>query len=210
MYGYGNVRSTFSYAATARNIGAFVDDSIRLGSRATLNVGVRIDHSNAFSPAQDELDDLGSRRARHFRMRISSRGRACRRVLGLNLKLTGDGKTVLKAHWGRYHPQVTTGEFANIIGPNVKPYFRGPTTPRPARSGPVPESSCENLSVAADYRSPRTDQFIIGFERELNAKMGLQVNYVRKWGRDFSSWRDFVGTYVPVAGRRQFGPGADR
>ena len=28
--------------------------------------------------------------------------------------------------------------------------------------------------------------------------MGLQVNYVRKWGRDFGAWRDTVGTYVPV------------
>ena len=28
--------------------------------------------------------------------------------------------------------------------------------------------------------------------------MGLQVNYVRKWGRDFAAWRDTVGTYVQV------------
>jgi len=28
--------------------------------------------------------------------------------------------------------------------------------------------------------------------------MGLQVNYVRKWGRDFGTWTDTVGTYVQV------------
>src|SRR5262249_38355360 len=59
-------------------------------------------------------------------------------------------------------------------------------------------SSSENLSVASDYNSPRTDQFIIGFEHELTAKMGVQVNYVRKWGRDYASWQDTVGTYVPT------------
>ena len=52
--------------------------------------------------------------------------------------------------------------------------------------------------MAPGYNPPRTDQFIVGFERELNAKMGLQVNYVRKWGRDFAAWRDTVGTYVQV------------
>ena len=52
--------------------------------------------------------------------------------------------------------------------------------------------------MSSDYDSPRTDQFIVGFERELTAKMGLQVNYVRKWGRDFAAWRDMVGTYVQV------------
>jgi hypothetical protein len=28
--------------------------------------------------------------------------------------------------------------------------------------------------------------------------MGLQVSYMRKWGRDFAAWRDTVGTYVQV------------
>ena len=31
----------------------------------------------------------------------------------------------LKGHWGRYHRAAATGEFANVIGPNVKPYFAG-------------------------------------------------------------------------------------
>jgi len=59
-------------------------------------------------------------------------------------------------------------------------------------------SSSENLSIPPNYGPPRTDQFILGFERELTARMGLQVSYVRKWGRSFASWRDFVGTYVQV------------
>ena len=114
----------------------------------------------------------------------------------MNWKLTGDGKTILKSHWGRYHPQVTTGEFANIIGPNVKPYFIGNYNFATGQiEDLVLESSSENLSVAADYHPPRTDQFIIGFERELNTKMGLQVNYVRKWGRDSAHGRHRQPTF---------------
>jgi hypothetical protein len=113
--------------------------------------------------------------------------------------LTNDGKTVVKTHWGRYHPQITTGEFANVIGPNVKPYYQGTYN---FATGKVEDlfltSSSENLSVSPDYNSPRTDQFIVDFERELTPKMGVQVSYVRKWGREFAGWRDTVGTYVSV------------
>ena len=190
---------TFSYGATARNVGAFVDDSIRLGNRLTLNLGVRFDHSSAFAPPQDELDDNAKPTGKTFPKADFFTWDSVSPRLGLNFKLTGDGKTILKSHWGRYHPQITTGEFANIIGPNVKPYFIGTYNPATGQiEDLVLESSSENLSVAAGYDPPRTDQFIVGFERELNTKMGLQVNYVRKWGRDFAAWRDTVGTYVPV------------
>jgi hypothetical protein len=59
-------------------------------------------------------------------------------------------------------------------------------------------SSSDNLSISSNYNSPRTDQFILGFERELASTVGLQVNYVRKWGRDFAAWSDTVGTYIQV------------
>jgi hypothetical protein len=193
------VRQTFSYGATARNIGAFVDDSIRLGNRTTLNLGVRVDHSSAFAPPQDELDDNAKPTGKTFPKADFFTWNSVSPRLGLNWKLTGDGKTIVKAHWGRYHPQITTGEFANIIGPNVKPYFIGTYNFATKQIEDLSlESSSENLSVASDYNSPRTDQFIIGLERELTPKMGLQVNYVRKRGRDFGTWHDTVGTYVQV------------
>jgi hypothetical protein len=199
LYGYGNVRQTFSYAATARNLGAFVDDSIRLGNRVTLNAGVRADYSKAFAPAQNELDDNAQPTGKSFPRADFFTWRSVSPRVGANWKVSSEGKTVVKAHWGRYHPQITTGEFANMIGPNVKPYYQGTYN---FVTHQVEDlfltSSAENLSVASDYHPPRTDQFVIGLERELTAKMGVQVNYVRKWGRDFGAWRDYVGTYAPA------------
>jgi outer membrane receptor protein involved in Fe transport len=208
-YGYGNVRQTFSYSAQIRNIGAFIDDSIRLGDRVTLNLGVRADHSNAFSPEQQELDENAKPTGKTFPHADFFNWDSISPRLGLNWKVTGDGKTIIKTHWGRYHPQITTGEFANVIGPNIKPYYQGTYN---FETGQVEDlfltSSSESLSVAADYNSPRTDQFIIGAERELPGKLGLQVNYIRKWGRDFAAWRDVVGTYVQVPIVDDVGEGA--
>jgi len=198
-YGYGNVRQPFSYGARIRNIGAFIDDNVRIGDRLTLNLGVRYDYSKAFSPAQEELDDNAQPTGNTFPRLDHFTWSTFSPRLGLNWKVTADGKTVVKSHWGRYHPQITTGEFANVIGPSIKPYFQGFYD---ATTGEISDlfllSSSENLSVDADYNAPRTDQFLLGFERELPARLGLQINYVRKWGRDFAAWRDTVGTYVPI------------
>jgi len=165
----------------------------------TLNAGARADYSKAFAPAQNELDDNAKPTGKSFPRADFFTWQSVSPRVGANWKVSSDGKTVVKAHWGRYHPQITTGEFANMIGPNVKPYYQGSYN---FQTKQVEDlfllSSSENLSVASDYHPPRTDQFVVGFERELTAKMGVQVNYVRKWGRDFGAWRDFVGTYVPA------------
>ncbi len=198
QYGYGNVRQPFSYAAQIRNIGAFIDDSIRLGN-VTLNLGVRVDYSKALAPEQEELDDNANPTGRTFPRTEFFTWDSFSPRLGLNWKLTADGKTVIKTHWGRYHPQITTGEFANVIGPNIKPYFQGNYNFVTQQVEDLfLTSSSENLGASSDYNSPRTDQFIVGVERELTNKIGVQVNYVRKWGRNFASWRDVAGTYVQV------------
>jgi hypothetical protein len=52
--------------------------------------------------------------------------------------------------------------------------------------------------VDPDYKAPRTDQFLVGFERELHRSVGLQLSYVRKWGRDFPGWEETAGTYEQI------------
>jgi len=201
QYSLGWEREPFTYAGTAHNVGVFVDDSFRVNERVTLNLGLRYDHSKAFSPPNEGFDENRNAtgeafpRADHYTWsNFSPR-------LGVNWKLTADGKTVLKVHAGRYHPQITTGEFANVIGPSIKPSYFG--SDYNVVTGTFEDlslfSSNENLSVDPDYRSPRTDQFLVGFERELFRNVGLQLAYVRKWGRDFAGWDETAGTYEPIA-----------
>lgn len=199
IYGYADVRQPFSYGGQARNIGVFVDDNIRVNDRLAVNVGVRADHSKAYSPSQDELDADARPTGRTFPRVDHYTWKNISPRLGLNWKVTSDGKTVVKTHWGRYHPQISTGEFANIIGPNVKPFFRGDYDPvTGAITNLFLQNSNDNLSIDPDYKSPHTDQFLIGFEREVAKQVGVQFNYVRKWGRDFAAYRDTVGQYVQV------------
>jgi len=200
-YSYGYERQVFTYSGDARNIGAFVDDSFRVNERLTLSLGLRYDHSRAFSPASEGFDESRNPTGEAFpRVDHYTWSNFSPRV-GLNWKLTSDGKTVLKVHAGRYHPQITTGEFANVVGPSIKPSYLG--FGYNFATGTFEDlslfSSNENLSVDPDYRASRTDQFLVGFERQLFKNVGLQLSYVRKWGRDFPGWEETAGTYEQIS-----------
>jgi outer membrane receptor protein involved in Fe transport len=198
-YGYGIDRQPFSYSGNSRNLGVFFDDTVRVNDRLSVNFGVRWDHNKAYSAEQDELDEFGNPTGVTFAETDFYTWTQFSPRVGFNVKLTGDGKTVLKGHWGRYHRAVATGEYANVIGPNVKPYFAGPYDVASGQFGELVQiSSNENLGVDPDYSSPYTDQLIVSLERELFPSVGGYVNYVNKRGREIAGWEETQGTYVPV------------
>ncbi|HJS57596.1 MAG TPA: TonB-dependent receptor [Vicinamibacteria bacterium] len=210
-YGYGYDRQPFSYSGNSRNIGVFLDDNVKVTDRLSLNFGMRYDYNKAFSAEQDELDDFGNPTGNSFPQTDFYTWKTFSPRLGFNWKITGDGKTVLKGHWGRYHRSVATGEFANVIGPNVKPTFSGtyifPPNWDPSNAATAgqfdPDSLAlfegnENLGVDPNYESPYTDQFILSLERELVTGVGASLNYVNKRGRKYAAWDEINGTYTQV------------
>lgn len=199
QYGYGYSRVPFSYSGNTEGLGGFADDTWKLNERLTLNLGVRYDRNKAFSKAQDELDEDGRPTGRTFPRADHYTWDYVSPRLGFNYLLTGDGKTVLKGHVGRYHRAIATGEFANVIGPSIKPIFLG--TLNPATGGLedlVQITDNSNLLIDPDYKSPHTDQFILSLERRLRRNMGLTLNLVYKSGRDFAAWQDVGGIYEEV------------
>ncbi|MEM6703718.1 MAG: TonB-dependent receptor [Acidobacteriota bacterium] len=199
-YGYGYTRVPFSYSGNTEAIGIFVDDTIRINDRLSVNVGVRYDSNDAFSEAQQELNADGTPtgvvfpRADYYTWEyVSPR-------LGFNWQLDQSGRTVLKGHVGRYHRAIATGEFANVLGPSIKPVLAGGWDPATQSfAGSLAQlTSNENLSIDPGYDSPRTDQFILSLEHQLSSNMGISVNLVKKEGRDFAAWRDVGSTFETV------------
>ncbi|HEY6555228.1 MAG TPA: TonB-dependent receptor, partial [Vicinamibacteria bacterium] len=206
-YGYGYQRTPFSYNGQTRGVGVFLDDTFKVSDRFTLNLGLRYDWNKAFAAEQDELDADGNPTGVSYPRADLYTWTNFSPRFGFNLKLTGDGKTVLKGHWGRYHRAIATGEFANVIGPNVKPYFFGNYDAASGRLVDLEQiSSNENLGVASDYSSPYTDQYILNIERELFKNLGINAAYIYKRGRDFAAWQDFGGEYLPVSFTDDFEP----
>ena len=111
---YGYQYQAFSYGGITSGVGAFVDDAFRVAPRLTLNLGLRYDHNRADIPDLLVREHAGTPTgevvsARHLYSTDTFAPR-----LGLNFKLTPDGRTVLRGHYGRYYRGVVVAEFSGI------------------------------------------------------------------------------------------------
>ena len=176
---------------------AFVSDAITAGSRLTINVGLRFDHSRAISQDLQALDADGHETdevieglGRLYTWNVLSPR------LGVTFKLTADGRTMLRGSYGRFSQGVLTGEFSSFhpgVTPTITRAFEAATGDY-TRLVRVVDSRI-NLLLDHDMRAPRTDEYSIGVDREITRGLAAAVAYVRKRGTDFIGWMDIGGVY---------------
>jgi TonB dependent receptor-like, beta-barrel/Carboxypeptidase regulatory-like domain len=175
----------------------FVSDAITVGDRLTINAGVRFDHSRAISQALRALDaqrqetgDIISGLGTLYTWNVWSPR------LGITMKLTADGRTMLRASYGRFNQGVLTGE----LGP-FHPAATTTTTMAfdPATGGYTRTISevdpRKNLRLDPETRTPRTDEYSTGVDREVWRRLLVAIAYVRKDGANFIGWTDIGGQY---------------
>ncbi|MBA7685859.1 hypothetical protein ES703_94288 [subsurface metagenome] len=207
----------YMYGGIVNRIGFFLDDSISIGDRLTVNVGLRFDHQKATYPAfplldgwektsvnADGIDDLITWNV--FSPRI-----------GLAFQLTPDGKTLLKASYGRYYdamhisnfawpgPGFTDwemflwGEVANMFSEEefeeYGEHFEG---------YPFADDAWISWDFAPgeigyfmdpDIKNPYSEQLFIGLERELITDFSLGAMYMHKTEGNSLGWEGRETTY---------------
>src|SRR5262245_56175913 len=197
---YGYTQLPYHQGGQKKAFGTYVDDTFRIGNRATLNLGLRYDFSRASIRSYPVLDAQGNETSQNSREipDVYTWNVVSPRV-GLIYKLNESGRTTVKLHAGRYYGAVVTSEFDNI-SPSITPryLFSGlyDRNGNPLDKELVSDNT--NRTVDPSFKDPRTDQYIVGFEHELFENFGLQVNYVYKRGQDFGSWQDIRGSYTRV------------
>ena len=205
-------RSVATPAVVRSRPSAFASDAITLGDRLTINAGVRFDHSRAISQDLPALDAQGHETG----ATIAGLGtlytwNIVSPRLGVTARLSDDGRTILRASYGRFSQGVLTGE--------IGPFHPGvtPTTTTafdPATGGYTTLVSVVdpkiNLQLDPDTRAPRTDEYSVGVDREVGAATRVSVAYVHKSGANFIGWTDIGGQYrdeTRTIARRPYRPG---
>ena len=196
---YGSYQLPLQQVGWQNSIGVFADDTWSIGDRATVNLGVRFDNQKASFPESEVLDrdgnptgDLNPRIDDLFSWNtVSPR-------LGFNIKLTDDGRTILKGHFGRYYKGIVTGEFQGA-GPGITPRyaFSGFYDANGAPIGLEFVSDNSQLQIDRNYKNPYTDQVILGFDREIGQDFAFSVSYVYKRGERPGAWQDITGVWEP-------------
>jgi hypothetical protein len=175
---------------------AFASDALTIGNRLTINAGLRFDHSRAISQDVPALDAEG----RTTNDVVSGLGtlytwNVVSPRLGLTTKLSADGRTVLRASYGRFSQGVLTGEIG-LFHPGVTPVTTSQfesATGGYTRTLSVVDS--RTLALDAHTRAPHSDEYSIGVDREVRPGLAVAIAYVRKHGADFIGWTDNGGQY---------------
>jgi hypothetical protein len=128
---------------------------------------------------------------------------------GVAYDIAGDGKTVVKANWGRYQSNPGPQNFTN---PNQRITYTFQWNDRNAdRRFQIEEvgnfvSSAGGVSdsISPDLKQEYTDDVSVFLEREIIANLGARVGYVKKIGKN--NWQETqVGRqYAAYTDRRTF------
>jgi hypothetical protein len=168
----------------------FAQDHWQIGKRLTINPGVRVDLHRGHSR------DLGETVFRTSP--IAPR-------IGLAFDVTGNGKTVLRAHYGHYYDGAKS-TYYDKLSPNQAPVYYAyihPVTLRPTSALEVTRPGA-NRTMADDLKHPRLKQFIVGLERELFP--GWSVSATGIW-RDNDQFIDDVLLNGQFTTRQEVDPG---
>lgn len=179
--GYYNY--SYDLKGTIERESLFAQDSWRVTPNFTVNVGVRAEFNQGSVPGDNNIFDNTA---------VAPR-------LGIAWDLTKDGKTVLKAHYGRYYEKFVATEF----------YYAQPGafTPLEYRiiypSGYVEslgQTSVETVVMDQQPDQPYMDQYILGLDRELPGGMTLSFTYINREKKDFIETVSRNGIFTPVTG----------
>jgi len=177
---------------------AFVSDAITIGDRLTINTGLRFDHTRATSQDLPALDSQAHETTEIVRgLGTLYTWNLFSPRLGVTTKLTADGRTMLRASYGRFSQGVMTGEL-EAFHPGATATT---TTAFDSATGAytIPVSVVDprrNLQLDAETRAPHSHEYSIGVDREVGRRLAVAVAYIGKSGTDFIGWTDVGGQYV--------------
>ena len=202
---YSNGRPLESISAAPSNTGAtavtasaFASDAVTIGSRLTVNLGLRFDHSRATSPDLNAVDLDGDA----TNQQVPGAGflydwNTFSPRLGAVLKLTSDAHTILRGSFGRFHAGILTGELGQ---------FHPGATIVTTRDFVVADADYTRIRTQVDpatdlrldpaIQSPYTDELSVGIDHQVRRQLSLALAYVHKEGRDFIGWTDVGGRYT--------------
>jgi outer membrane receptor protein involved in Fe transport len=168
--------------------GLFAQDSWRVRSNFTLNLGLRYDHETAFKEATG-VEDAG--------LNLGPR-------IGFAWDPANNQKTVVRGGGGIYYSKAFLNITGNIM---LARRFVGVTVINPGYPDPysrgqqAPQSAPSTTVAPTEVDTPVTRNLSIGVKRELFAGMALSVDVVNSRGRNLYNAPD-VNAPDPVTGLR--------
>lgn len=206
FYDYNGYPSTayfqlpYHIGADVTSIGTFADDTWTLSNNLTLNLGVRFDHSVGSIPDFPSLDAGGKETGVTVSgLKDLSNWNVISPRLGFTYQFNTKKATQIRGHYGRYYQAMLTPNIQRA-GParaEIQGFAFNPDTGAytDLQFDLIPS---QQVRIDPDLKDPYTDQFAIGFDREINPTLALGATFVYKRSRDFIGTLNTGATYDEV------------
>ncbi len=165
----------YSYDSDGRNQreSIFAQDAWKPTDRLTINAGLRVDFVRGRSPVLGETVYKNTNWAPRF---------------GFAFDATGDGKTVLKGHYGHYYEAMLFDQYQRAM-PGFTDLVGYSYDPSGEKCGPLGNCFTEQrrflypiYGMDPDIKHPRVDEWTLGFERALSRDIRLSATGI--WRQD--------------------------
>lgn len=207
---YGNqyrvYQEPYRYGGITHDLGIFMDDTVTVNSRLTLNLGMRFDHNSGDIPSYQNLavgtpsiteagnfiNIPGSSPSVHMMTwnKISPR-------LGFVWQMKDEGKSVLNGSFGVYYDHNVSGNW-DFPSPSVTPikkFVFDPTTGQTV-GDPFFIQTFGN-AIDPNIQPPRTLQYSLGYEQQVSNTMAIGTQYIYKDTKDYIGFEINGGLWAP-------------
>jgi hypothetical protein len=188
----------YMYGGIVNRIGAFLDDTFNIGDRLTVNFGIRFDHQKATYPALPLLDgwEKTSELAPSIDDLITWNVFSPR--IGIAYQLTPDGKTLLKAHYGRFYDAMHISNFA-WPGPGYTDWYMYWWDPDFEEWELVDFAPGEiGYIMDPNIKNPYSEHIFVGLEREIVSDFSVGAMYMHKSEGNSLGWEGRNTEYEQV------------
>ncbi|MBI3450899.1 MAG: TonB-dependent receptor, partial [Acidobacteria bacterium] len=183
---FTQVQTGGAFEAHARNdrISLYAQDSWTITPRVTLNPGVRLD-VNRGTVAGSTVFSTSP---------VAPR-------LGVAWDLAGDGRTILKAHYGRYYEALYMDFYEDMDPGAFSPLTTEKIFDTSGFVEPVSMIPGQKFAMDPGLRQPYLDQFIAGFEKAVGHGIVLSGTLVRRENKDLIETVSRDGQFVKIRGQ---------
>lgn len=188
-----------------RNFAAFIQDRATY-NRVTVNLGLRWSYYDGTIPPQSnggaEWGTACAACNQSFpEIKTPYNWNTLAPRTGVVIKLTEDGKNVLKASYSRYYEVMYTTEFSSINGNSINSTgvatyaWNGAFQPNglpvlgALKSQFVPKSN----AIDPNLKDPHNDEVMFAFQRELAPNWSVNVDWLQRWFKDATVNQDCYG-----------------
>ena len=179
----------------ARTVGAFVQDTWSPSRAFTLNLGLRFDLIQGLFPKQLAPGSTTEYLYANTEYPVSWKTFSPR--LGISYSPFKNGKTVLKAGYGRYFAPLNL-DFISYAMKGGFNYFTSMLNPDFTEDYRIESTAANDILFDPDSKAPYGDEINFGMQHELFPEIALSLTYVQKWEKRLLQRVDLNGLDVDL------------